>query len=246
MTKRIAVCGKGGVGKTTIVCGILNFLLEQKSTPILLVDADPNSNLAENLGLTYSTTIADIREELRESKWQNLFMSKTDYINIRLQEAVVEQDGFDFIVMGRPEGKECYCFINELLRNFLSNLSKNYKYVIVDTEAGMEHFSRRTTDNIDTLIIVTTPTKVSIQTAKKIFELVKKLKLRIFNVHFLLNLAEINSNNLKDYLDIKFDGIIHKDEIIYYYSEKGVPLLDNIKNSKFYEELKEFIEHILN
>lgn len=245
MTKRIAVCGKGGVGKTTIVCGIVNFLLERKLTPVLVVDADPNSNLAESLGVNYTLTIADIREELREFPWQHSSISKTDYINMRLQEAVVEQNGFDLIVMGRPEGKECYCFINELLRNFLSNLSKNYSYVVVDTEAGMEHFSRRTTDNIDKLFIVATPTKASIQTATKILELVKKLKLKIFNIYFLLNLVEPNTN-LKNLTEIKFDGLIHKDTTIYQYSEDGVSLLDNIKATKFYEELKNFLNQVIN
>lgn len=244
MTKRIAVCGKGGVGKTTIVCGILNFLLEQKFTPVLVVDADPNSNLAENLGIDYNLTIADIREELRVAFWEKTNMSKVEYINMRLQEAVIEQNGFDLIVMGRPEGKECYCFINELLRNFLSNLSKNYKYIVVDTEAGMEHFSRQTTDNIDNLIIVATPTKVSIQTAKKISDLIKKLKLKILNTYFLLNLAELTNNY--NYTDIKFDGLIHKDNIIYQFSENGIPLLHNITSTKFYEELKKNLKQIIN
>ena len=166
MTKRIAVCGKGGVGKTTVVCGLVNYLIEKNLTPILIVDADPNSNLAESLGLKYGLTVADIREELRTAQIPQ-GLSKAEYVEIKLQEALVEYKNFDLLVMGRPEGRECYCYVNELLRTFLSNLSKNYKYVVIDTEAGMEHLSRRTTDNVDTLIVITTPTKVSFETAKK-------------------------------------------------------------------------------
>ena len=241
MTKRIAVCGKGGVGKTTIVCGIINYLIEKGLTPILIVDADPNSNLAENLGLKYDLTIADIREELRTAQIPQSF-SKAEYVNMKLQEALVEYKDFDLLIMGRPEGRECYCYVNELLRTFLSNLSKNYKYVVVDTEAGMEHFSRRTTDNIDTLIVVTTPTKVSFDTTKKILDLIPKLGLKIYDKKILLNLAE---ENFDSFDEIKIDGIIHKDEQIYSYSQRQQPLLHTILNTKFYSELKNFLEGII-
>ncbi|MEN3013842.1 MAG: AAA family ATPase [Endomicrobiia bacterium] len=240
MNKKIAVCGKGGVGKTTITCGILNYLLDLNLTPVLVVDADPNSNLAENLGIEYNLTIADIREELRSLEIPQ-HISKADYITMRLQEAIVEKKGFDLIVMGRPEGKECYCFVNELLRTFLSNISKNYKYILIDTEAGMEHFSRRTTDNIDILIIVINPAKVSIQTAKKILEMIPKLKLKIATTKVLLNFFDNNKNEF----DIKVDGIINKDEIIYNYSESGIHLLNNLHNTNFYSDLKKFLEKIV-
>ncbi len=241
MTKRIAVCGKGGVGKTTVVCGLVNYLIEKNLTPILIVDADPNSNLAESLGLKYTLTVADIREELRTAQIPQ-GLSKAEYVEIKLQEALVEYKNFDLLVMGRPEGRECYCYVNELLRTFLSNLSKNYKYVVIDTEAGMEHLSRRTTDNIDTLIVVTIPTKVSFETAKKILDLIPKLGLKIYDKKFLLNLAEENFE-IPD--DIKIDGIIHKDEQIYSYSQKQQPLLKTILNTKFYSELKNFLDKVV-
>lgn len=242
-TKRIAVCGKGGVGKTTVVCGILNYLLETNKTPVLLVDADPNSNLAENLGITYSTTIADVREELRSGNIpQNI--SKSDYIMMRLQECIIEQNGFDFVIMGHPEGRECYCYINELLRTFLSNLTRTYRYVLIDTEAGMEHLSRRTTDNIDLLFIITTPAKTSIDTVNKIIDLIPKLKLKIYDTKILLNLAENNVNNIikSPFLEQKIVGVLHKDDQIYKLSEQGVPLLNNISTTNFYTELKLVLE----
>ncbi len=237
MTKRIFVCGKGGVGKTTVVCGILRYLLDKVKFPVLVVDADPNSILAENLGIKYDITIADIREELRSGNIPSN-ISKSEYINMRLQECISEQKGFDFIAMGYPEGRECYCFINELLRNFLSNLSKSYKYVLIDTEAGMEHLSRRTTDNIDMLLIISTSTTAYLNTVEKILDLVNRLKLKIFDKKILLNLVE----NDKLPKNIKFDCIIHKDIKLYNYSEEGIPLLDKISTTNFYAELKNFLD----
>lgn len=239
MTIRIAVCGKGGVGKTTIVCGIMKFLIDKNVTPILAVDADPNSNLAENLGVNYDITIADIREELRDGNIPNN-ISKSDYITLRLQEAIVEHKGFDLIVMGRPEGRECYCFVNELLRTFLSNLGKSYKFVIIDTEAGMEHLSRRTTDNLDLLVIVSTPTKVSIDTVSKIKTLIPKLKLKILNTLTVINMAE---DNLQ--LNTEYYYVFHKDPEIQFYSEQGVALLDKLPSTRFYSEISQFMEKIL-
>ncbi len=242
MTVRIAVSGKGGVGKTTVVCGILEYLLSKDKVPVLLVDADPNSNLAENLGLKYELTIADIREELRSGVPEGF--SKADYINIRLQEAVVEYKGFDLIVMGRPEGKECYCYVNELLRSFLSNLSKVYKYVLMDTEAGLEHLSRRTTDNIDYLFIISTLSKVSIDTGYKILDTINKLKLKINNVKTIINFVEDKQVQIEDSV-LNIIGMLPKDERIYQWSQENVSLLGNIKTTNFYMKLAEILDKVI-
>lgn len=242
MTKRIAVCGKGGTGKTTITSAIVKYLIDKNITPILVVDADPNSNLAETLGVNYNITIADVREELREANIPQGW-SKSDYINLRLQEALVEHENFDLIVMGRPEGRECYCFVNELLRNFLSNLSKNYKYVIIDTEAGMEHLSRRTTDNIDLLIITATPTKAAIDTVKKIKDLIPKLKLKIAGVKVIINMVE-NAIHINTH-ELKIDAVIHKDINVYSWSEEGIPLINKLDTTSFYNEVKQFLDNVI-
>lgn len=242
MTVRIAVSGKGGVGKSTVVCGIVKFLINQNKTPILVVDADPNSNLAECLGVSYQYTIADVREDLRDSSKIPTSFSKTEYINLKLQEALFENKYFDFIAMGYPEGKECYCFVNELLRNFLSNLTKNYKFVVIDTEAGMEHLSRRTTDNLDYLLVITTPAKVSIDTAGKIIKLAEKLKLRILNKKVILNMYE---NEIFDKNSLKFDAFLPKDKEIELCSQRGEILLNKIENTFFYEKLIDFLNLLL-
>ncbi|MCX7661102.1 MAG: AAA family ATPase, partial [Candidatus Omnitrophica bacterium] len=144
---KIAVSGKGGTGKTTISALIIRTLIEDKKIPILAVDADPNSNLYLSLGAKFNRTIADLREEVRDNTPSGF--SKTDYFNLKLQEAISENNGFDLLVMGRPEGQGCYCSVNNLLREYLTRLSKNYPFVVIDCEAGLEHLSRRTSDDLD-------------------------------------------------------------------------------------------------
>ncbi len=247
MTTRIAVAGKGGTGKTTFCALLIKILLSQNKKPILAVDADPNSNLAELLGINYDSTIADVREELREQKDITLGMVKADYINMRLNEIISEANGLDLIVMGRPEGRECYCYINELLRNFLSKISKNYNTVVIDNEAGMEHLSRRTTDDIDTLFIISEPTLVSLKSAEKIKELAEKIKLKIKNIYLVLNKVK-NQDSLEEIISktyLKPKGIIPYDENILKLSESGKNLFSVEENSHVLSKIKDIITDTL-
>ncbi|MCM8792749.1 MAG: AAA family ATPase [Candidatus Omnitrophica bacterium] len=189
---KIAISGKGGVGKTTITALLIRSLIEKKKTPILVVDADPNSNLYLNLGATFTKTVADLRDDVLESTPEGF--SKTDYFNLRLQEIISENNGFDLLVMGRPEGPGCYCSVNNLLREYLSKLAKSYPFVIVDCEAGLEHLSRRTSDNLDTLILVTEPTISSLYAVRASLEIARKIKLKIKDMYLLLNKIKYNEN----------------------------------------------------
>ncbi len=175
MSLRIAVAGKGGTGKTTLSAGLVRVCLEDHVKPVLAVDADPNSNLGLYLGFPEPTTLAEIREE----KEVPAAMSKLDYINMRVQECVSEGHGVDLICMGRPEGPGCYCAVNHLLRRELSRLQQNYSVVIMDNEAGMEHLSRRTTDDIDFLLVVMGPDKASAIAAERILAMVPKLQIKV-------------------------------------------------------------------
>ncbi len=175
MSLRIAVAGKGGTGKTTLSAGLVRVCLEEQLRPVLAVDADPNSNLGLYLGFPEPTTLADIREE----KEVPAGMSKLDYVNMRVQECVAEGHGVDLICMGRPEGPGCYCAVNHLLRKELSRLQQNYPLVIVDNEAGMEHLSRRTTDDIDLLLVVLGPDKASALAAERILAMVPQLQIKV-------------------------------------------------------------------
>jgi CO dehydrogenase maturation factor len=180
VTLSIAVAGKGGVGKTTL-CGLLvRSLRDLGVRPILAVDADPTSNLAEALGVEAGKALADIREEGSTPEGSpSSGLGRVRAVEDELQRAIVEADGFDLITMGRPEGPRCYCAVNHLLRRSLDNLPGNYRAVVLDNEAGMEHLSRRTTNDVDVLLVVANPSTPSLRAAKRILSLARELPVRI-------------------------------------------------------------------
>jgi CO dehydrogenase maturation factor len=186
MAFTIAVAGKGGSGKTTLATLAILYLIRQNKGPILAVDADPNSNLNVGLGMKFEETIADLREEVLTKEIPS-GMSKTDFFDYRLHECLVEGNKVDLLVMGRPEGPGCYCAVNNLLRQYLSRISKQYKYVVMDNEAGMEHLSRRTTDDVDVLLITSEPTLISIKSAARIQGIALKIKLKIKDIYLIVN-----------------------------------------------------------
>lgn len=231
MTIRIAVAGKGGTGKTTFCSLLIQELLNQKKTPILAVDSDPNSGLGEALGVKYTAAIADIRDEVRDGKKIPQGMAKSDYINMKLSEIIVESPGIDLLVMGRPEGRECYCYINELLRNFVSNITKNYCFVVMDNEAGMEHLSRRTTDNIDVLYIISEQTQASLRSVVRVYEITKNIKLKIKKICLVLAKVKDSSINFYKLLkeagipaEVELVGVMPYSDSIVQLSEKGSPI----------------------
>ncbi|MHB1458596.1 MAG: ATP-binding protein [Armatimonadota bacterium] len=175
MGMTIAVTGKGGVGKTTTSALIIRWLVANNQIPVLAVDADCNANLHEALGISYVATVGGIREDaLREAK--NLSgISKQEFLDLRVQDALVEQTGYDLIVMGRPEGPGCYCFANNVLRDIIKRLSVNYKNIVVDSEAGLEHLSRRTLLSVDFLLIVSDCTVRGVRTARRVTELAAEM-----------------------------------------------------------------------
>lgn len=198
MPFNIAVAGKGGVGKTALASLIIYHLIKAGKTPILAVDADPNSNLDVNLGMRVGEVVADLREEVLEKKVPE-GMAKTEFMELKMRECLAEGSGVDLLTMGRPEGPGCYCAINNLLRQYLSKIAASYQYVVMDTEAGMEHLSRRTTDNIDVLFIVTDPTKVSFKSAERIKETAEKIKLKIRQAFVVLNKVLKPANKLRGF-----------------------------------------------
>lgn len=177
MSVKIAVSGKGGTGKTTLAGLIIRYLRKAGKTPILAVDADANANLNEVLGLRYEHTIGGVREKLRTEVPEG--MTKDVWFELKAQQALVESQDIDLLVMGRPEGPGCYCVANALARHCIEVLSKNYKYIVIDNEAGMEHFSRLTTHELDLLFIVSDPSIRGLQAARRILDLIKELHLAI-------------------------------------------------------------------
>jgi len=189
VSSTIAVAGKGGTGKTTLSALITTSLVKSGKTPILAVDADPNANLNEALGVTYDATVVQTAEEvLQDHGSQPAGVSRDRIVEYSLHDALVESQGFDLLVMGHGEGAGCYCHANDLLRGFLEKLSSGYAYVVLDNEAGMEHLSRRTARSMDVLLLVANPTVTSLRTARRIHELVDKLKLNIARRYLVLSL----------------------------------------------------------
>ncbi len=190
MALSIAVAGKGGTGKTTLAALLVRALREKGARPILAVDADPNSNLAEALGAEPGRPLAEIREQGSSPEGSPPGgVGRVRAIEDEIQRAVSEADGFDVVTMGRGEGPRCYCYVNNLLRKSLDGLSRNYAAVVLDNEAGMEHLSRRTTNDVDFLVTVLNPTLPSLRAAKRVVELSRELPVRIKHRTVLLNRA---------------------------------------------------------
>ncbi|MEI6915962.1 MAG: AAA family ATPase [Armatimonadota bacterium] len=187
MTKTIAITGKGGVGKTTIASLIIQRLVAVGKTPVLAVDADSNATLGEALGVEYSGTVGGIREEARATAAALTGVAKQEFLDLQVQAALVEEPGYDMIVMGRPEGPGCYCFANNVLRDVIQRLSTNYEYIVVDSEAGIEHISRRTVLTIDYLFIVSDCTVKGVRTARRIAEMTEEMGTPVRDRGLVLN-----------------------------------------------------------
>jgi CO dehydrogenase maturation factor len=228
MSTIIALAGKGGTGKTTLAGLLVRYMVEKGKKPILAVDADANANLNEVLGVMAGQTLGDAREEMKKGGLPG--MTKDIFMEMRIQEALVEAEGFDLIVMGRPEGQGCYCAANTLLTEFVERLSENYPYIVVDNEAGMEHISRLTTRNINVLLLVSDSSRRGLQAAVRIGQLAKELGLKIEKKYVIINQAE-----KKDLVDLEewgsllkenglsLLGIVPKDEFIYSFDKEGKP-----------------------
>ncbi len=217
MPSTIALAGKGGVGKTTVAGLLVRYLTEKKLTPVLAVDADANANLNEVLGLDEPPTLGDAREEMKSVSAQNPSLTKDMFIEMRVNQALVEEDGFDLLVMGRPEGPGCYCAANSLLTASLEKLLDNYPYIVVDNEAGMEHLSRLVTKAIDVLIIVSDPSRRSLETAVRIRDLARSLPLKVGQEWLVVNQAlegrlPAGAEELVQNAGLKLLGVLPQDQ----------------------------------
>ncbi len=235
MSYKIAVAGKGGTGKTSLTGLIIDHLVKEGKGPILAVDADANSNLNEVLGEEIEITIGEIREEVNKAEVSgNGFpggMVKADYLKYRLSTAVTEGKGYDMFVMGRTQGQGCYCYVNGILKTQIETLSSNYNYLVIDNEAGMEHLSRGTVKDIDTLFLVSDCSTRGIQAAGRIKALIEELKLKVSNVHLIVNKApkEVLNKGIQEEIEKqKLDllGIIPMDPMIYEFDSNAKPLVN--------------------
>jgi CO dehydrogenase maturation factor len=227
MSFTIAVSGKGGTGKTTFAGMIIRYLLEKNRGPVLAVDADANANLNEVLGIEVKSTIGEMRERMKEPEEVPVGMTKDVWFEYKVQEALTEAKGFDLLVMGRPEGAGCYCAANTLARKYIDMLTENYPYIVIDNEAGMEHFSRLTTRDVDLLFVLSDSSRRGIMTAARIRDLVKELKLNIKKDLLVLNrmagpLQQDTAEEIKkNRLDLA--GVVPSDEEINRFDRNGTP-----------------------
>jgi len=235
MPKSIALAGKGGTGKTTIAGMLIKYLVKTGKSPILTVDADSNANLNEVLGLEVADTLSDAREEMKKGIVPS-GMTKDVFMSMKLQQAVIEDDGYDLIVMGQPEGPGCYCAANTLLTGFLDKLIGNYPYVVMDNEAGMEHISRLTTSSVDILLIIADTSRRGLQAAIRINDLAKSLNIGVGNSYLIINqtreetpdaVLEIIKNG-----GLELAGTIPEDRTVYEYDLKGRPTIEIPENNQ--------------
>jgi CO dehydrogenase maturation factor len=246
----IAVAGKGGSGKTSVASLVIRYLMKNRAGPILAVDADPNANLGESLGLDIKQTVGRILYDFQKEKIKiPPGMTKEAYLEYKLNEVIVESRGLDLVTMGRGEGPECYCYPNVILKKFIDTLAENYAYMVMDNEAGMEHLSRKTTEDVDELLIISDHSVKGVRTVARIRELVAELKLSVKRQSVVINFVPAGLDPLVieelNRLGISPVTTIPVDEEVYQYDLKLKPLLDLPDTSKAVRAVNDLMAKLL-
>ena len=254
MAHVIAVAGKGGAGQTTLTGLIIQYLGEKGKGPILAVDADANSNLNEVLGVEVETTLGEIREEVAGAEMASKNpipsgVSKADYMEYKFDDALAESDDFDLLVMGRTQGKGCYCFVNGLLQAQIQRLEKNYPYIIVDNEAGMEHISRGVLPNMETAILVSDCSRRGVQAAGRIAQLIKECNMHPRQVGLIVNRAPDGKLNEGTREEIEKQGlhllgVVPQNDTVYEYDCDGTPTVDLPEDSPVKKAIREIVDKL--
>ncbi len=229
--KTIAVAGKGGVGKTT-TCGMLiDYLCKMGKGPLLVVDADANSNLNEVLGVEVETTLGSIREEMAQAEQKGTIpagMTKADYADFKFSTALIEEDDYDMLVMGRTQGKGCYCYVNGVLKAQLDKYAKNYNYIVMDNEAGLEHVARGTLPHVDTMLLISDCSRRGVQAVARIAEMIDEMSLNPGQMGLIINRAPggVLNDGVKEEIEkhnLKLIGVLPQDEAVFNCDCAGEP-----------------------
>ena len=230
-THTIAVAGKGGVGKTT-TCGMLiDYLCKKNNGPVLVVDADANSNLNEVLGVDPETTLGQIREEMAQAELKGTIpksMTKAQYAEIQFNNALIEEDDFDMLIMGRTQGEGCYCFVNSMLKRQMDKYVPNYSYVVMDNEAGLEHVARGTLPHVDTMLLISDCSRRGVQAVARLAEMINEMELKPGQMGLIINRAPggVRAAGVKAEIDrhgLKLLGVLPQDDAVYRCDCDGEP-----------------------
>jgi len=245
----IAVAGKGGTGKTTVAALIIRSLQKRGKTPLLAVDADPNANLADSLGIKVKESIGSVLSDfLRDRADLPPGMTKQAFLEMKLHQILKEGKDIDMLVMGVPEGPGCYCAANAMLKDYFDSLSTNYPYIVVDNEAGMEHFSRKTAAGIDVLIFCSNYSLKGLKTVKILSDMVDMLKIRVGSRYLLVNRTpQTLDQEFIDRIDetgIPFLGYTPVDAEVENSEIKAMPLIQLPESSKTVQRFEEMMEKI--
>jgi len=227
----IAVAGKGGVGKTTTCGMIIDYLCSKKQGPVLVVDADANANLNEVLGVEVETSLGEIREEMAQAELKGTLpagMTKADYADFKFSSAIIEEDDFDMLVMGRTQGKCCYCYVNGVLKTQVDKYAKNYSYIVMDNEAGLEHVARGTLPKVDAMLLISDCSRRGIQAAARVAEIVEEMELKPGIMGLIVNRApegKLDDGVMEEIekRGLKLLGILPQDDGVYRCDCDGEP-----------------------
>ena len=231
MPHTIAVAGKGGVGKTTTCGMIIDYLCKKGNGPVLVVDADANSNLNEVLGVEAEVTLGTIREEMAQAELKKTIpagMTKAEYAEFKFNSALIEEDDFDMLIMGRTQGKGCYCYVNGVLKTQVDKYAKNYSYVVMDNEAGLEHVARGTLPHVDTMLLISDCSRRGIQAAARVAEMIGEMELKPGKLGLIVNRAPggVLNDGVKEEIakhNLELIGVLPQDESIYQCDCDGEP-----------------------
>lgn len=246
MAKHISVVGKGGTGKTTFSALTIRYITEKNRGTVLAVDADPNANLNEAVGMEVTTTISQLIEQTKDPKALPIGMSKETFIEYKLQQSLVETKKVDLLAMGGPQGAGCYCYPNDLLRKYMERLAQGYDYLVVDNEAGMEHISRKTIQDVDQLFLISDASVRGIRTAARLSELVKSLKIKVNKMNLVVTkgtpeiMQELEPAISETGLDMI--GWVPYDEKVLQFDAAAKPLFDLPGDSPVVKAVYEILE----
>ena len=248
----IAVAGKGGVGKTTTCGMMIDYLCSKKQGPVLVVDADANANLNEVLGVEVETSLGAIREEMAQAELKGTIpagMTKADYAEFKFNSAIIEEDDFDMLVMGRTQGKGCYCYVNGVLKTQVDKYAKNYSYIVMDNEAGLEHVARGTLPHVDTMLLISDCSRRGIQAVARVAEMIEEMELKPNRMGLIVNRAPggVLDDGIREEIEkhgLELLGVLPQDEGVYRCDCNGEPSAKLPQDNPVKTALREILQSI--